>query len=99
MNYTHKKTKNGVNGVKSMRRDDFIEAYEWQLEEFGDSKHKIITTMPLHEYYAIGLACIDNKLSIAEFIRQSIRKNMGSIPMMAKKVTKEKENPKQGKLF
>lgn len=85
--------------AKQYRREDFVETYSWQLIDYGESSHKIITTMPLKEYYHIGLCCIDNDISIAEFIRQSIRKNMGSIPKIAAKINKNNINPNQGTLF
>ena len=104
MNYNHLK---GVHReppenkkqAKRFRRADFIETYQWQLADYGDKSHKIITTMPLNEYYRLGLCCIDNDISIAEFIRQSIRLNIDGVAKIAKKINKNNVNPNQGTLF
>lgn len=104
VNYGHRKGEyreppQNKQQAKSFRREDFIKTYQWQLAEFGEKSHKIITTMPLNEYYKLGICCIDNEISIAEFIRQAIRANIDNVSKIAKKINKNNINPNQGSLF
>lgn len=104
-NYFHKKIANSPSGIKATRKDDFIATYKWQLVEFGDTPQKVITTIPLHEYYKIGIICIDNEISIAGFIREAIRDNICNVSKYKKRLkktvkkVKDSNIKKQGSLF
>ena len=56
-------------GIKSMKADKWRELYEWQLSDYGEQSHKIITSIPLKEYYELGIICIKNDISIAKFLK------------------------------
>lgn len=114
MNYNHRKgeeprtpPKNKAQ-AKEYRLEDFKDTYEHLLKEHGTETHKIITTIQLKEYYEIGLLCIHEEISIAEFIRTAIKTHKKDIPRFAKLIKrkprkgtrkKKKQQPKQGVLF
>ena len=62
----------GRKGIGSVRLEDFLEEYSWQLKEFGLTNRKIINTLPLNDYFALGVFCINNKISINAFCRDAI---------------------------
>jgi len=82
------KTPNSIKGITQLRLQDFKDIYEWQLEEYGDTKHKIITTIKVEEYYRLGTTCIENNITIASFIREAIRASIDDIAGIAKKIKK-----------
>ena len=55
-----------------MKLQDFKDTYEWQLKDYSQQSHKIVLTIPLERYYELGVHCITNRISIAEFIRASV---------------------------
>ncbi len=87
-NYFHKKISSSPAGIKTTRKDDFIATYKHQLDEYGESPQKIITTMTLNEYYKIGIICIENEISIAGFIREAIRDNICNVSKYKERLEK-----------
>ena len=90
-------------GIKSMKREKWDELYKWQLLEYGEQSHKIVTSIPLKEYYELGLTCIANNISIAMFLKTAMRENLKDVGRFAKQIKTEAkkpvENEKQGRLF
>lgn len=85
-----------------MKKEKWIELYEWQLKDYGKQSHKIITSIPLQEYYELGLICINNNISIAMFLKTAMRENLKDISKITKKIKKDakpKEDVRQGRLF
>jgi len=89
-------------GIKSMKVEKWQELYLWQLKEYGEQSHKIVTSIPLKEYYQLGLCCISNNISIAMFLKTAMRENLKDVAKYAKQIKKEAKtvpNPNQGTLF
>ena len=63
----------GRRGIKDTKLEDFKDQYDWQLEDYGNTKKKAIVSIPLQLYYDIGIFCIENESSINEFMAQAIR--------------------------
>ena len=85
-----------------MKVEKWKELYEWQLEDYGNESHKIVTSIPLKEYYELGLTCIANNISIAMFLKTAMRENLKDVAKYAKVIKKEakpKEDDRQGSLF
>jgi hypothetical protein len=89
-------------GIKSMKAEKWDELYKWQLLEYGGQSHKIITSIPLKEYYELGHTCIKNNISISMFLKTAMRENLKDITKITKKIkrdAKPKEDSRQGVLF
>ena len=89
-------------GIKGMKIERWNELYLWQLDEYGEQSHKIVTSIPLIEYYHLGVTCIENNITIAMFLKTAMRDNLKNIKKFAKQIKKEakgKEDPRQGVLF
>ena len=89
-------------GIKSMKREKWNELWKWEAENYPEESHKIVTSIPMKEYYDLGLTCIRHEISIAMFLKTAMRENLKNISKYAKvikKNAKSKENPNQGKLF
>ena len=86
-----------------MKKEKWIELYKWELDAgYGDQSHKIVTSIPLKEYYELGLTCIANNISIAMFLKTAMRENLKDVGRFAKQIKKEAkkvDNPNQGTLF
>jgi predicted transcriptional regulator YheO len=89
-------------GIKALKEHEFRDMYEWQLDEFGKSTKKIITLIPLEQYFEIGILCIRHDMSISAFIREAMFDRKDDIPKISKKM-KAKAAPthheSQGTLF
>ena len=91
-------------GIKNIKKDKWDELYLWQINNgYAEQSHKIVTSIPLKEYYELGLACINNNISIAMFLKTAMRDNLENISKYAKQIKKEaktnKTNDNQGVLF
>ncbi|MBL0721219.1 MAG: hypothetical protein JJV88_01410, partial [Sulfurovum sp.] len=58
----------GRKGITALKLDKFKERYEWQLEEYSEAPQKLITSIPLKDYYKMGIFCIENKITIEGFV-------------------------------
>ena len=76
MNKNKYKAGLGRKGIVTMKLENFVDRYEWQLRDYKDSPQKIITTIPLKDYFALGKFCIENKITIAGFVRESIKEKI-----------------------
>ena len=70
--------------ARAYRREDFIEIYEWQLKDHSEMLCEIKIPLYLRQSLLVRIICLDRKISIAEFIRVAMRKNINSIPHLLK---------------
>ena len=90
-------------GIKSIKKDKWNELYKWQLfAGYGKQSHKIVTSMPLSEYFELGVACIDNEITIAMFLRTAVRNSLRDVKRVARQIKRRgsiRNTIKQGTLF
>lgn len=89
-------------GIKTMKKEKWDALWHWEAENYPQELHKIVTAIPMKEYYQLGLCCISHEISIAEFLRTAMRdnlKNIGKFAKVIKKNAKKKPHPNQGSLF
>ena len=90
-------------GIKSIKKDKWNELYKWQLDAgYGKQSHKIVTSIPLYEYFELGEACIDNEITIAMFLRTAMRNSLKDIKRVARQIKRRNSvcnTIKQGTLF
>ena len=72
-----------------MKRERWDELYLWQLQDYSEQSHKIVTSIPLKEYYHLGVACIENNITIAMFLKTAMRDNLKNIKKFAKQIKSE----------
>lgn len=102
---------NSPKGMASVKLEDFKALYEWQLEGYGHQRKNTIVGMSLQEYFNLGVFCINNKISIAGFMKAACKErkhlveqglidiNEDNTTLLEHSIQTKKLNEKEGKLF